>query len=392
MKKTISVVAAIFVILLTGCNKQCYLNNQEIQQLYEAASKSHVDESIVSTNYDDERNSYFYDYATCGGNYIYYAYPERYIVLDINDMTYESLCSVAGCDHTGGTCENSFDKYLMRYYHGGVYYPNGSSLYYRNSKGENIKVFTNKYSSEWSRKMDPQNPSLIAKMIFIDENTLLMAGRNYYFKYDVTKDEASEPVVLPDGVIFSFCYKDGIIYSSYSNGTLVRTEWERGKSEVLSERIDHVQMMNNRIWYVKAANRTISLFSNNLNYTDERQEVTGMGGLFHVLGDAVAYMGEDDKTYYLYDTNGEIRELFNIQNLQYPYEKLPETHQYDEYKNNPDAETISFLHYENGNVYFTAQYDTRMKNGNDFWNVFYKVDMNGKITEFMERDALLLDE
>ena len=115
------------------------------------------------------------------------------------------------------------------------------------------------------------------------------------------------PVVLPDGVIFSFCYKDGIIYSSYNYSTLIRTEWESGKSEVISESTEHVQLMNDRIWYPKAANRTISLYSNNLEYTDERQEVTGMGGMFQVLGDVIVYMGEDKKTYYLYDTNGATR-------------------------------------------------------------------------------------
>ena len=218
MRKILTVnIVICLAFFLAGCNREYYVDKDTIRSIYDEvrANKSEVTDD---EGYDDEQSRYLFDGASAGSNYIYFTSGRTNYVVDTNNMTYRNMCDVVGCDHTGKSCEDSIDKNSIRYHKNGIYYLNGSSLYYRSDSGEVEKVFTNDFSTEWTKKMDPENPKLLLGMIFIDEHTLLMSGRNYYIKYDLATGERSNAVVVPEGDILSFCYSDGVIYSSICSG------------------------------------------------------------------------------------------------------------------------------------------------------------------------------
>ncbi|MGN0375472.1 MAG: hypothetical protein ACI4EN_08240 [Butyrivibrio sp.] len=369
------------VFFLPGCNKTYYLEREYINSIYEKAVMYNTD-ALSAQGYDNEQSSCWFDYSTSNGRQIYYVYPGSSLILDIKNMTYRNPCNVVGCNHTGAACENSFVKYCPRWHSDGLYFMNGSSLYYKNNDGEITKVFTNTFSTEWTQKMDPNEPGLLCGMIFLDEHTLLLAGRNYYLQYDLITNEVSEPVIAPDGIIFGFCYFDGIIFSSYDNGKLVRTDWDTGESKIISQQGYYVRKIGDRIWYARTADKMGVICSNNVDFTDEKIEINDAYVMFNVFDDVIIYSDSRNQCFYLKDSENNIRQLFSLEDLTYSFEKLPEKYHYNEDKSDPKPETVNFLHYENDNVYFAAGYPVRRKNASEYWYVFYEIDSEGNITEF----------
>ncbi len=391
MKKILMInIFVCLVLIFSGCNREYYVDKDSISDICEEARKNKL-EVIDNEAYDDEPSKYFYDYASASENYIFYTSFDGSYVLDINNMTYRNMCNVSGCTHTGKACENAMEKCSIRYHKNGLYYLNGSSLYCRTNSGEINKVYTNDFSTEWSKKMDPENPELLTGMIFIDENTLLISGRNYYIKYDLTTGERSEAVVGTEGNILTFCYSDGVIFSSYENGKLVRTVWDTGESEQVSEHGSHVRLVNDRIWYANYSPVGSRIYSNNLGFTDEKLEIENTEVMFDVFDDVVVYT-DSYESYYLYNQNGEIRELFHTEELTYFYDKLPQQYQHENGKTEFQVSEISFLYYENRELYLKALYLIEGDKGTEYFCAFYKVDKDGNIIEFRgEMDDIMGD-
>ncbi len=387
MKKFLMInIVICMVFIFAGCSRKCYVDEDTINSIYEEARKN-KSEIMADEGYDGECNRYLFDCATASANYIYFSDYQGSYVLDTNNMTYRNMCNVAGCNHTGKTCEDSMEKRSIRYHKNGLYYLDGSKLYCKTNSGEVKKVFTNDFSNEWTQKMDPENPEFLTGMIFIDENTLLISGRNYYIKYDLTTGERSEAVVVPEGDISTFCYSDGVIFSSYGNGKLVKTVWNTGESELVSKFGSHVRLVNDRIWYANYSPMGSKIYSNNLDFTDEKLEIENTEVMFDVFDDVVVYT-DSYEIYYLYNQNGEIRELFNLKELTYSYDKLPPQYQYTNNETEFEAEAVSFLNYEDENLYMKAEYFIEGDRGTKVFGVFYKVDRDGNITELRNENEI----
>lgn len=387
MKRVKIIIITLSVICcVAGCNRKYYVDEGTIGSLYEEALKN-KSEITADEGYDDEQSRYEADYASASANYIYFSDYDGSYIVDIKNNTYSNMCNIAGCSHTGKSCVDSMAKISIRYHKNGLYFLNGSSLYCRTNDGEINKVYTNDFSTEWSKKMNPENPEVLKGMIFIDENALLMSGINFFIKYDLTTGERIDELVLPDGYVMDFCYSDGIIFSSYYNGKLVRTVWDTGESETVAKLGTNVRLINDRIWYAKYSPIGSKICSNNIGFTDEKIEIENTEVMFDVFDDVVIYT-EAYERYYLINKYGETRELFKIEDLTYSYDKLPPEYQYDNGETEFQPKMIYFLNYDNEDVYFEAKYWIDCDGITKDFSTFYKVDTDGNITELRNENEI----
>ena len=109
--------------------------------------------------------------------------------------------------------------------------------------------------------------------------------------------------------------------------------------------------------------------------------------MFDVFDDAIIYTEAYD-SYYLYNQDGEPRELFKIEDLTYSYDKLPPEYPYDNGVTEFQASRISFLNYNQEEVYFEAEYLIDYGGGNKVFITFYKVDKDGNITELRNENEI----
>lgn len=143
----------------------------------------------------------------------------------------------------------------------------------------------------------------------------------------------------------------------------------------------------NRIWYAKYSPMGSTIYSNNLSFTDEKLEIENTEVMFDVFDDAIIYTEAYD-SYYLYNQYGEPRELFKIEDLTYSYDKLPPEYPYDNGVTEFQASRISFLNYNQGEVYFEVEYLIDYGGGNKVFITFYKVDKDGNITELRNENEI----
>ena len=139
MKKFLLINMFVYMVLiLSGCNREYYVDKDIISSICEDARKN-KSEITVDEGYDDEQSRYEADYSSASENYIYFSNYNGSYIVDIKNNTYRNMCNIAGCSHTGMSCENSIEKGSIRYHKNGLYYLDGSSLYFRTNSVRLIK-------------------------------------------------------------------------------------------------------------------------------------------------------------------------------------------------------------------------------------------------------------
>ena len=383
--KRVCLLVLILILFLTGCNKSYYMSDEEIRLIYDKYSKRGTDnDNTIKKPYDDNQSSYLLGCSTFNGQNIYFDNGTMTVKVDKDAMIYSPLCMTAGCDHLSTLCESKLQKISMRCHGDGIYFLDGSSICYRDSEGSIKKIYTNAFKTEYTRKYDETRPSMLYGMMFIDEQTILVRGLHYFFEYNISTGETTEPVVLPDGDIMSCCYMDGAVYSAYENMRLIKTSLNTGECQVVAEQGRYPRVIGNRIWYAKWKDGVCSLYSNNAEFTDEQLEISDGYVMFEVFGDIVAYEDNAHKNFYLRYGDGTIQKVFDYEELTYPYDKLPSRYQYDEYKISPKAGIAIPLAYADGEFYFAIPYRIVDERGFEYyWNHVYKFNKNGELEELL---------
>lgn len=375
------IIFIVMIFVLSGCAKSYYVEPEYISSVYEEVSKAVSNgENIPLQIYDNSPNCSMSFYSTSDGRKIYYTYSNDAATLDINNSTYEPMCSIIGCDHLDRSCEYSFQKTCPRQYGDGFYFINEEKLYYRDKEGNSRLIFINDFSTEWSKQYYAECPEMLCGMLFINDHEIMMAGCNFYIIYNIDTKETSTPIILPEGSFSSCCYMEGNIYAS-RYGYLYRTDLVTGETECVSEQIFNAQVVGERIWYAKLSEGMCSLYSNNAEFNDEKLEVADGQVDYYSQDGMVVYCESLRKQYYLRNKNGEDIKLFHTDDLVYSYENLPKIYQ-DGTGTDRRVEYVRLLYCGDDEVYFAAAYNVTRPRESGFWSAYYKVDINGNITEF----------
>lgn len=338
MKKSFLTLSMFFFSLaLGGCKAQQQYVNLETANTEQAQNdKQHPQETTAKTDEtlkdnteteqlrgcDDSANCWYSMEVTANSKYIYTPYWR----VNRETQTYGAFCSVVGCTHQGGNCETGIQRSGLRCFDEGVYYTSGDTIYYRNSVGEIQKIYTNTYSNDYTKKNFPKtddensnvSPEMLGGLIFADDHTLLVSGKNFFFLYDLSTGKATEPVDVCESYFLSFCILNGQVYSSDYNGELYHTDLETGVSERVLEQGYNVRTASDRLFYVKWVNGEAQICSNNAEFSDEVVEVSQSSPMFEVCGDHIVYYSADYSQILLHTAEQEILLLDAVDEISYP--------------------------------------------------------------------------
>ena len=208
MKKRILVLLCIAIIAtITSCNKNTYVPYEELT--FHTENTENLDYMEQST--ENGENSNLFDTRQYTEMRITSDNEEEVFdligflprILDIEDKTYRLLCTKLECDHTEKNCLMNERKDWFRAYKNGYLYTKGDNLYYQKMNGEKEVIFSNSFVSDFEKNMGWDS---CRTFLFIDEENLLMCGKNYFFTYNINTDTYGEIIEVADVNIFSYCY------------------------------------------------------------------------------------------------------------------------------------------------------------------------------------------
>ncbi len=361
----------------TGTEEDITIPQTTVEGGPQSESSAYEPEAI--SGYDDSKNNGSKQ-LTQNSRYIY-TYLQR---VDIINHSYSTFCSIVGCDHMNGGCEVKLRRSGLRCYENGVYYLHDDQICYRDYMGNISVIYTNTYSNEYTEKNDPEtdnpdsgiSPTSIYGMIFADEHTLLVNGRNFFFLYDLNTGEATAPIEVYQSGISSYCLLDGKVYSSNDNAEVYSTDLAGTESVRVLEQGRNIQAYDGRLWYSKWTEGICSLYSNNTDFTDETEELYDIWPSFEVCDAGLLYLTPDYEQIKLYTWDGEDKTLVNLQEVEYQGGK--EGYEYSK---------LGFVEYTliDDTLYFNVLYNGVGYSSYDYENpyVWYSV-RDGVMTEFTE--------
>ncbi len=386
MKNRILITLCIAItVSMTSCNKNTYVPYEELTFNTENTENlDNVEQSIEN----DEENNVFDASKYCEMHIISDNGKEAFSllgslprILDIEDKSYRWLCTKLECDHTEKDCIMNEGKNWFRVYKNGYLYTKDANIYYQKMNGERELLFTNSFVSDFEKSMDWE-PSM--EFLFIDEDNLLIEGRNYVFTYNISSDMCGEIIEVADIDILSSCYYEGEAYVCLSTGEMYRINLNTGEVSYLLEQGYHPKFFEDRIYYCKWYKGVCSIYSNNTEFTDEKLFVENTGALFGVCEKGIYYF--KDTEVFLINVNGEIEFSFDVSDWEYDYDKLPSKYQSDDI-NRPNAKIncIYNMHYMSDGFIIGVSYDVYSELNMGAYDVYYEIDENGEIYEFTER-------
>ena len=383
MKKNILLIGCIAITaMITSCNKNTYVPYEEL------TVNTENEDTIENTTANEEENNVFdackyseVRLVSDNGKEVFILIDFMPRILDIENKSYRWLCTKLECDHSESDCVMQERKAWFRAYKDGYMYTKNDNLYYQKMNGEREVVFTNSYTSNLEKDMGWDT---CMTFLFIDEDNLLIVGRNYLFTYNISGNRCGDIIEVADTYIFSSCYYDGIAYTCMSTGELYKANLDSGEVSYVLEQAYNPKFFEDRIYYCKWYKGVCSIYSNNTEFTDEKLFLENAGPMFNVCEEGIYYA--KDKEVFLVNINGETEYSVDVSDWEYDYDRLPSKYQSDDV-NRPNAETSSIaeLHYVEGELIFCVNYKVYSKLNEGLYSVYYGVDENGEIYEFMER-------
>ena len=370
---------------ITSCNKNTYVPYEELTFNTEnTANSDYVEESTENgedSNVFDTRKYTEMRIISDNKEEVFVLIDFSPRILNIEKKSYKWLCTKLECDHTENDCVMHERRDWFRVYKNGYLYTKGANLYYQKVNGEKELVFSNSFVSDFEKSM---GWDACRTFLFIDENNLLMCGKNYFFTYNINTNTYGEIIEVADVAIFSYCYYEGDVYACLSTGELYRINLNTGEVSYLLEQGYHPKFYEDRIYYCKWYKGVCSIYSNNTEFTDEKLFAENTDAVFSVCEKGIYYT--KDTEIFLINFNGEIEFSLGVSDWEYDYDKLPSKYQSDDI-NRPNAKSngISNLHYVSGDFVFSVIYDVYTELNQGQFDVYYGVDENGEIFEFTER-------
>lgn len=386
MKNRILIMLCIAItVSMTSCNKNTYVPYEELTFNTENTENSdnveHAIENDEENNVFDARKYSEMYIVSDNGKEAFVLLGSMPRILDIEDKSYRWLCTKLECDHTEKKCIMNEERSWFRVYKRGYLYTKGANLYYQKMNGERELLFTNSYVSDFEKSMGWDS---CMAFLFIDEDNLLIEGRNYVLTYNISSNTCGEIIEIADIDIFSSCYYEGEAYVCLSTGEMYRINLNSGEVSYLLEQGYHPKFYEDRIYYCKWYKGVCSIYSNNTEFTDEKLFAENTGALFGVCEKGIYYF--TDTEFFLINANGETEYSLDVSDWEYDYDKLPSEYQIDDI-NRPNAKilNISNLHCVTGKFIFEVTYEVYTELNQSSYRVYYGVSENGEIFEFTER-------
>ena len=257
MKKILALI--IFALLMVSCTNtpiETYVDVDRIAKSIKIVSlKTKVDEFV----YDNKSYRMMTLSQTISDKYFYNINSENNYSIDLQSGRISGLCHIAGCAHSTRSvgCLNHYSFISPVASANGIYYIDGNKVMLHNDKGDEI-IFENNFCTEFENDTYPDNKHDLGGLMFNGEQMYIIAP-TYYFTFDMKTKNVSEPKVISNSIIYSFCIADNKIYFTTENDELFCCKVENEKPKKLLDNVTQDSTYEGEIYFIKHIKGTPNL-------------------------------------------------------------------------------------------------------------------------------------
>ncbi len=201
---------------------------------------------------------------------VLYAAGIKNLRIDGQSGEVRALCSKAGCAHE----PNSPDCTAFRIMRtplsspNGIYYCNDNKLCLYDGK-DNKVILENRFCTEYEEEAYPDSKYNISVMY--GDGLFYLKGATYYFTYDPSNGERSDPIVISKSNIYSMDVGGGNIYYTTDSAELHIYNISTGEQKKAADNIWKLDYVNERLYYTGYENGVPMLYSADKNGGDVKK-------------------------------------------------------------------------------------------------------------------------
>lgn len=245
-------------VCLCGCNnRQNIMSSGGYVDVYEYVSsieneKIENDTQFENHQFDDKAYNTMSVEFTVNGDYLY-AVGMKNLRINAKSGEVQALCSKAGCAHDTDSLDCTAYKKMQSPLSSpdGIYYCIDNKLCLYDGKNH-IVILRNDFCTEYEEETYPENQYLI-RLMYSDGLFYLM-GPTYYFTYNPSSGEKSEPVVVADSVMRSMSIGGENLYYATDTAELYIYNILSGERKKLDDNVWKLDFVNDLLYYIKYEN------------------------------------------------------------------------------------------------------------------------------------------
>lgn len=232
--------------------------NEALEQINELSLNVQSD----NYSYDDKPFNFMKTYTTLSDKYLYDFTTQANYRIDLKNGRVRGMCQEPGCAHDEDNSPGCLDHYNFVSpvaTKNGLYYIEGSKVMLH-TDDKDIEVYNNDFSTEYERNNFPDSKHSLAALS-INNNKLYIIGGTFYIVYDIETGKASDPIVISDCSIWSFCTDGKNIYFNTENDELFSYDIATTEKIKIADKVTQCCLYESVLYYVQFEKGSPNLYS-----------------------------------------------------------------------------------------------------------------------------------
>lgn len=252
---------------LCGCGSQQnkgYVDTSEFIESIENNSDTEKGDYFGGHQFDDRAYNTMSAGFTVNGNYLYYMQMKN-LRIDGQSGEVEVVCHKAGCAHSAGSPDCTAYQIMRSPVSSpnGIYYCSENKLCLYDGKDTKV-ILKNNFCTKYEEEVYPDNKYDITHLIY-SGGLLYLTGASFYFTYNPSSGETSEPVVISDSSVMSTDIDVENLYFTTDSAELFIYNVSAKESKKLDDNVWQLDFANGRLYYTKYENGVPMLYSADKN-------------------------------------------------------------------------------------------------------------------------------
>ena len=323
MKRNHFILICLILLLFTSCsgkkNEEKLISGSEMNEIDQKTEEKIKEDdkaySVSDKGFNDVRpNMEINMLPTSDGRDIFLDHT----ILNISLNECRINCSKPGCTHMQGSCEADRldEQQSRRYYDGGMLYLNKTSLCYEKNGKTEVLLNNDRCGGHTSkvRNLGNNDEYRIHSFIFMDENTLAIAGCNYVFSYNIKTGEKGEIAEAGEAFGFLFLAAAGSdeLFAGNNDNELFRINLKSGETVKLFDHVTRGKVYGGRLYYIQFIDGKNILNSCDTDGSNVKKVKEHIGFSYCILPDgSLMYTRVDDDNAVFLDRGDGKEELYH---------------------------------------------------------------------------------
>ena len=235
---------------------------------------------------------------TVNGDQIY-AQGKKNTIIDGKNGEVSVLCAEEDCDHdiNSPDCTANMNMVSCISSPDGIYYCVDNKFCLYDGKSHNV-ILQNDFCTDYEEEFYPDSRYEIGSMY--SNNLFYLVGATYYFTYDPSSGETSEPVVIADTTMWTVAVGEGNVYYTTNTDEAYIYNISSGEKTKLGNDITTLDFVNGVLYYTQYENGVPMLYAADKDGGNAKKILQDCWVNFAVTESCIYYQNYFDPEYSVY--------------------------------------------------------------------------------------------